>query len=117
MHQYPNDVATRYYYDSVLLLPLLLWFRTNTACAEFDSIASSRGGSDDGMQARRILSELLIQMTLNKQLAKQQQQQHRIVVEPSKAGATAVAATEPGYEQQHYHCKYSILHHFPESFM
>jgi len=44
--------------------------------AEFDSIGTSRGRLEDGgAQSRRLLSELLVQMTLNKQL--QQQQRHR----------------------------------------
>jgi hypothetical protein len=51
-------------------------------CAEFDSIASSRGGVNGdsgagesgggGLQARRLLSELLVQMTRNKQFQQQQ---------------------------------------------
>jgi len=42
--------------------------------AEFDSIGASRGGTEDGgAQSRRLLSELLVQMTLNKQLQQQRQ--------------------------------------------
>ncbi len=36
--------------------------------SEFDSIALARGGADEGAQARRLLSELLVQLTHNKAL-------------------------------------------------
>jgi SpoVK/Ycf46/Vps4 family AAA+-type ATPase len=43
-------------------------------CTEFDSIALARGGADEGAQARRLLSELLVQLTHNKTL----QQENRM---------------------------------------
>lgn len=49
----------------------------NISVAEFDSLAAARGSGDDtSAQSRRLLSELLVQMTLNKQV--QQQQRKRL---------------------------------------
>jgi len=36
---------------------------------EFDSIAIARGGTDEGGQSRRLLAELLLQLTNNKSVA------------------------------------------------
>lgn len=51
------------------------------SATEFDSLAAARGsGDDNSAQSRRLLSELLVQMTLNKQLQSHQRklmQQHR----------------------------------------
>ena len=40
---------------------------------EFDSIALSRGGSDEGCQGRRVLAELLLQISFTKDQQKQRQ--------------------------------------------
>ena len=39
---------------------------------EFDSIAATRGGLEDGMSSRRLLSELLLQLTEQKQIQAQE---------------------------------------------
>eukprot|EP01038_Epipyxis_sp_PR26KG_P009058 gene9058-12218_t len=70
---YPSDILSKYQGESENLL------RNVFQCArgmkrsviffdEFDSVAISRGRSDDGAQARRLLSELLLQLTYQKQL-------------------------------------------------
>lgn len=75
----PSDILSKYMGESEVKLKRL--FETARASAkaviffdELDSIALSRGSADDGAQARRLLSELLLQMSLNKQ--KQQDQHH-----------------------------------------
>lgn len=40
----------------------------NIRCAEFDCIAMTRGCSEEGLQCRRLLSELLLQLTHQQQL-------------------------------------------------
>ena len=59
---------------------------------EFDSIGTSRGRLEDGgAQSRRLLSELLVQMTLNKQL---QQQRHRQGSPSTPSGGTTQPTAE-----------------------
>jgi hypothetical protein len=40
--------------------------------AEFDAIAATRGGMEEGMSSRRLLSELLLQLTEQKQIQNQE---------------------------------------------
>ena len=49
---------------------------------EFDSIAATRGGLEDGMSSRRLLSELLLQLTEQKQI--QAQESKVLVLKSSK---------------------------------
>lgn len=39
---------------------------------EFDAIAATRGGMEEGMSSRRLLSELLLQLTEQKQIQNQE---------------------------------------------
>jgi hypothetical protein len=41
-------------------------------CTEFDAIAATRGGMEEGMSSRRLLSELLLQLTEQKQIQNQE---------------------------------------------
>ena len=75
----PSDILSKYMGESEVKLKRL--FETARASAkaviffdELDSIALNRGSTDEGAQARRLLSELLLQMSLNKQ--KQHDQRH-----------------------------------------
>jgi len=75
----PSDILSKYVGESERTLRSI--FSEASRCVgeggggsiiffdEFDSIALCRGGSDEGIQARRLLSELLLQMTLLRQNA------------------------------------------------
>ena len=53
-------------YFNILSSYILFYF------IEFDSIAATRGGLEDGMSSRRLLSELLLQLTEQKQIQAQE---------------------------------------------
>lgn len=55
---------------------------------EFDSIAATRGGLEDGMSSRRLLSELLLQLTEQKQI--QAQESRALVLKLSKATNSSI---------------------------
>lgn len=75
----PSDVLSKYQGDSERYLKSI--FATARNCKhgaivffdEFDSIAVARGNLDEGVQSRRLLSELLIQLSLQKQIQQQTQ--------------------------------------------
>ena len=69
----PSDVLSKYHGESERFLSRLFEAARQVDRAvifldEFDSIACSRGGGEDGAQSRRLLSELLLQLTHQKQL-------------------------------------------------
>lgn len=55
---------------------------------EFDSIAATRGGLEDGMSSRRLLSELLLQLTEQKQI--QAQESRALVLKLSKTTNSSI---------------------------
>eukprot|EP01041_Mallomonas_annulata_P012929 gene12929-27274_t len=68
----PSDVLSKYHGESERYLSGVFEKARQTKKAiiffdEFDSIATARGGSDDSGQHRRLLAELLLQLTYNKQ--------------------------------------------------
>eukprot|EP01034_Spumella_vulgaris_P028175 gene28175-34991_t len=75
---------------------------------EFDSIALARGGADEGAQARRLLSELLLQLTHNKTLQDESRANESTIgqgLAESKRGVSVISGggsgSKRGYTQQH----------------
>ena len=65
-------------YEGIIFICFLLLFLLTVllclllSASEFDSIATARGGADEGAQARRLLTELLLQLSHQKKLQQAQ---------------------------------------------